>query len=204
MLAILSTVQSIHSSTGITTNLSSLQRTSVEKALRKQCHAHSQERSSAQMGVLAANAIWGYLTEENRSALRRFVHSASPYLLLKGAFHTADLPPTPSDDTPPPEAGWRTQAAALLGYLKLCGSNALSFEDEMGGRLFHMVMPAQNDAKSMLRSTKALNFHTEVVNGKFREEAPRVGLPIAPEKFALGCLRNPNSVPTITDMPLES
>jgi hypothetical protein len=180
-----------------------LQNSSIATALTQKCSNLSQEATPEIIAAEAANAIQKYLTEENRAAFAKFRSTDSPYLLLKAALDVQNLPPTPSDDRPPAESLWRQQAAALLGYLKLCDLNALSFSDEMGGRLFHMVMPAQNDHKSRLRSTKALNFHTEVVNGYFREEQPRLGLPIAPEKFALGCLRNPNGVPT-TLLPLSA
>src|SRR5213075_2276520 len=125
-----------------------------------------------------------------------------PFYLLKGLLDVAGIPDTPIDDTSPEELGWRKQAATMLGCLKLFGADAASFEDEMGGRLFHMVMPAKNSQRSLLRSTKALNFHTEVVNGLFEEEKPYFGAPMAPNVFALACLRNPNRVKT-TVLPLS-
>jgi hypothetical protein len=96
----------------------------------------------------------------------------SPYLLVRNLLSAESLPLTPTDDRSPDEQGWREQAAALLGMLAACGATAASFEDEMGGRLCHMVMPAKNSETSYSRSTKPLNFHTEVVNGYFAEEAP--------------------------------
>jgi hypothetical protein len=161
----------------------------------------SQEANPNLLATLASEVIQHSLSAEASAKIAAFKDSSTPFLWIKGAITTTGLPPTPVDDTSPEETSWRVQAATMLGFLKLCDASARSFADEMGGRLFHMVMPAKNDLRSMLRSTKALNFHTEVVNGFFREESPSLGAPIAPEKFALGCLRNPQSVAT-TVLPL--
>lgn len=186
---------------GTTTEIANLQRLSIAISLKQTCSRLSQETEPSLIADLAANIIASYLTDENRSMVARFRDSISPYLLIKSAIDVNGLPDTPTDDRSPAEGLWRLPAATLLGLLKICGANARSFQDEMGGRLFHMVMPAQNDSKSRLRSTKALNFHTEVVNGYFIEECPNLGAPIAPEIFSLACLRNPHSVPT-TVLPL--
>jgi L-asparagine oxygenase len=68
----------------------------------------------------------------------------------------------------------------------------------MNGRLAHMVMPAKNNAKFMLRSTKQLMPHTEVVNGLWPEEVySNVGnYCIAPNVFGLASIRNPNACAT--------
>lgn len=201
MFATLTIQQATSNGLSKSVGLSPLQRSSMAAEISQLTQDFSQEAQPEMLASLASKAIQRYLTEEIRMALRQFSGSNSPFLLIKGAIKTTGLPPTPTDDISPDQSSWRLQAATMLGFLKLCDANARSFEDEMGGRLFHMVMPAQNDMKSKLRSTKALNFHTEVVNGLFREESPVMGTPIAPEKFALACLRNPHSVPT-TVLPL--
>lgn len=65
-----------------------------------------------------------------------------------------------------------------------------------------MVMPANNSQKSFARSTKALHFHTEVVNGYFIEDYPIETPLISPEIFGLACIRNPVHVGT-TVLPLS-
>lgn len=201
MFATLTTSRAASTGLSKSVGLSQLRRSSIAAEIARLTEEISQEVQPDLLASLASKAILKYLTDETRTAIHRFTASNSPFLLIKGAIDTTGLPPTPNDDTSPNESAWRLQAATMLGFLKLCDANARSFKDEMGGRLFHMVMPAQNDLKSKLRSTKALNFHTEVVNGFFREENPEIGAPIAPEKFALACLRNPHSVPT-TVLPL--
>lgn len=150
-----------------------------------------------QLAHKAANSLERIFSQEGGSIIRLFKKKQNtPFLLVKGLVNTDMLPPTPTDDIVPDKKGWRIQAAALLGMLKLCEFEPASLLDEMGGRLFHMVMPASNSQKSFHRSTKPLNLHTEVVNGYFIEEGPEKGAPISPDVFGLICLRNPDRIQT--------
>lgn len=119
-----------------------------------------------------------------------------PYVVYRNIAKVSNLPLTPTDDISPKEESWRYYASIFLGIFNLHGLKAASFRDEMGGRLFHMVMPACNSSKSFHRSTKELLYHTEVVNGYFHEENPKKGAPVSPEFFGLMCLRNPDNIPT--------
>lgn len=191
-------------SSEIISGISNLQRITISRSISQQLSQLSQENAPRMMAAQAATIINAYLTEANRTLINQFrSNTGAPYFLLRGLIDTEHLPATPCDDSSPAEQGWRLQAATMLGFLKLCGAQAASFQDEMGGRLFHMVMPAKNSAQSFSRSTKRLNFHTEVVNGYFAEENPYAGAPIAPDRFALACLRNPDNVRT-TVLPLEN
>lgn len=179
------------------------QRLAISDSVKNTCLLISQEESPRPMADKSAEAISRHLTALNHVAINSFRELSNvPYALLRGAIHIGDLPETPADDVSPPTETWRSHAAAMLGYLKLFGADAASFKDEMDGRLFHMVMPANNNKRSLLRSTKALNFHTEVVNGYFHEDKPLLGSSIAPDVFALACLRNSQSVRT-TILPLS-
>jgi len=121
----------------------------------------------------------------------------SPYLLIRNFISLKTLPSTPTNDESSDPSSWQITAAAFMGLLRLTGHSARSFQEEMNGRLCHMVMPARNDEKSYRRSTKELMFHTEVVNGYFVEENPRMGQPVAPESFGLLGLRNPDNISTM-------
>lgn len=191
-------------SPALSSGISCLQRMAIAHQIRTHTAHLSQENQPRPLAAIAAPIVDKYLGNAHKNLIRQFrAGDGVPYLLLRGLLDLEGLPPTPSDDRSPAEAGWHTAAATMLGYLKLCGAQGASFVDEMGGRLFHMVMPAQNSEKSLARSTKALNFHTEVVNGYFAEEQPAPGSPIAPDVFALACLRNPHRVPT-TVLPLAA
>ncbi|WP_114192920.1 TauD/TfdA family dioxygenase [Edaphovirga cremea] len=177
-------------------------RDSISEKLYNLPASYDQERDPASLAIAAASRIADLLDPCTQSQILDFREKRqSPYLLLRNFISTENIPPTPTNDTSPDTDSWRVQAAALLGLLHLSGYVAASFQDEMGGRLCHMVMPAKNDEKSFLRSTKMLNFHTEVVNGYFGEDFPECGQTVSPEAFGLICLRNPNGTPT-TVLPL--
>ena len=184
-------------------HLSDAQKKDLSFDLELSTRSIGQETNPLAMSRLAERVLHRHVDRAQRRAIDDFGQFRNaPYLLLKNLVSTEGLPPTPVDDTSPAEEGWRVQAAALLGLLTMCGMTAASFKDEMGGRLCHMVMPAKNSDRSYARSTKALNFHTEVVNGYFIEEDPRSGAPISPESFGLVCLRNPGQVAT-TVLPID-
>lgn len=115
------------------------------------------------------------------------------YLLMRNCFSTTALPPTPCNDEAPDTSLWIEPASTLMALLGVTGHTVSSYLNEMQGRLAHMVMPAKNNEKSWVRSTKSLSPHTEVVNGHWSEMLPddTQNQIIAPEVFALACLRNP-------------
>lgn len=202
MVALSATSSNQKYASPITTEISHIQRLTISRLISDRAAALSQEFHPDALARIASQTVREYMTEANKALISQFKsNSGVPFLLLKKLIDIDHLPETPVDDSSPDELGWRKQAATMLGYLQLCGAQAASFQDEMGGRLFHMVMPAKNSEKSQRRSTKALNFHTEVVNGYFEEERPQRGAPIAPNIFSLACLRNPNQVRT-TVLPL--
>lgn len=163
----------------------------------------SQETTPDRLAALSAKIIAATLTRQQAADIHYFrTVNDTPYLILRNIAAVDGLPPTPTDDASPAEAGWRPQASVLLGLLHLAGVKAASFADEMGGRLCHMVMPAKNSEKSLHRSTKTLNFHTEVVNGYASEEHSPFGAPLSPAKFGLICLRNPQRIAT-TALPMD-
>ena len=125
-----------------------------------------------------------------------------PYLLLKRFINLNNLPATPTDDSLPPLLQWRTAASALLGSLLISRHHAASFRDEMNGRLSHMVMPANHNQASYNRSTRLLNFHTEVLDGLFQEEVTSIGPALSPEVLGFVCLRNNSNIRT-TLLPLN-
>nr|WP_242689428.1 TauD/TfdA family dioxygenase [Photorhabdus cinerea] len=177
--------------------LSNQDKNKLSQALNTISNRYTQELAPHQLADEAAKKIIQNIDSCLLSKIVEYWRTKKPpYLLFKNFISTYNLPPTPTNDITPEESGWRTQAAALLGLLKLTGYACASFQDEMGGRLCHMVMPAENSEKSFLRSTKKLNFHTEVVNGYFKEEKPDIGDPLSPESLGLICLRNPDKIPT--------
>ncbi len=177
--------------------ITSQQQIALSQHLEHACREICSEKMPYQLAACSAEILAEHLTAENLANLKLFQKTgASPFVLVKGLVTTTNLPPTPLDDSVPEKNSWKLQAAALLGILKLCGFNPASFQDEMGGRLYHMVMPAQNSLKSFIRSTKPLNLHTEVVNGYFHEEEIEFGAPLSPGAFGLMCFRNPDNIPT--------
>ncbi|WP_426576362.1 carbon starvation induced protein CsiD [Xenorhabdus stockiae] len=179
------------------------ERNAIYSSLQKIPDEYDQENTPLELEKLACNIISNNLNNDNLIKLLQFEKDNNiPFLHIKNFLPLTDYPPTPNNDLSPTKQGWKIPAAALLGLLHLTGHTARSFLDEMGGRLCHMVMPSINDEKSYLRSTKKLNFHTEVVNGYFQEENPVVGSPLSPESFGLIGLRNPDNIPT-TLLPLR-
>ncbi|CEE91710.1 hypothetical protein XNA1_550035 [Xenorhabdus nematophila str. Anatoliense] len=177
--------------------LSDRESSSLWDVIQKIPESYDQEKNPIELEFLASDAIKNTLDSKTLSKIKAFKENkAESFLLLRNFIAIKNLLPTPTNDVSPDNKGWRTPAAALLGVLRLTGHSARSFSDEMNGRLCHMVMPAKNDEKSYLRSTKKLGFHTEVVNGYFIEEDPYYGQPVSPEIFGLIGLRNPDRVAT--------
>ncbi|HYO54444.1 TauD/TfdA family dioxygenase [Archangium sp.] len=161
---------------------------------------YNQEESPTIMAAAAEialrDAMFG-LPELVRSIEQFYRRAEHGYLLLRGMFEVGELPHTPDDDTAPHFESWRSAAAILMGILQLSAHRCGSYLDESGGRLAHMVMPARNSEQSYARSTKALSFHTEVVNGYFLEEMDlRPFGAASPEVFGLVCQRNSHGVAT--------
>jgi hypothetical protein len=184
-------------------SLSGSEKANVSHAIRMRCEGICHESRPYELATQAASILQQHLNPAHLLKIKSFYETGiAPYLLVKHLVKTDALPPTPTDDNPPEGRDWQSQVASLLGLLKLCQYHPASFLDEMGGRLYHMVMPDNNSFKSFSRSTKALNLHTEVVNGYFVEESPLLGSPFSPGAFGLICLRNPDTIPT-TILPIE-
>lgn len=164
---------------------------------------YDQEQNPLELEMRSCEILKNVLDIPVRNKVESMINKNNlSYLVIRNFLSIDSLPLTPTDDSTPPNTQWRIPAAALLGILRLSGHSARSFMDEMRGRLCHMVMPARNDKKSLLRSTKKLGFHTEVVNGYFKEDLPKVGQPISPEVFGLLGLRNPDGIAT-TLLPID-
>lgn len=167
-------------------------------------HEYDQEESPLELENVAHDLLKNIIDDSVLTKIRAVSSDNKlSHIVIRNFISIKSLPYTPIDDNPPDTADWRIPATALLGLLKLSGHSARSFMDEMNGRLCHMVMPAKNNEKSFVRSTKKLGFHTEVVNGYFIEEDPIPGKPISPEVFGLLGLRNPDGIAT-TLIPLDS
>ena len=176
----------------------------LTNALRDCMQQYSQEEHPEVIAALGELTLRKHITDpEFISRIERFGFDMNyPFIHIKNLFDINSLPPTPVDDSVPDPASWRHVAGILLGILKIAGYQSGSFLDEMGGRLSHMVMPANNSEKSLVRSTKALHFHTEIVNGFFAEDYPVETPLVSPEVFGLACIRNPACVGT-TVLPLS-
>ena len=182
---------------------SSSQGRKVWNALDRIAHNYDQEKNPLELENIAHDLLKKTIDASMLKKIREIANNGMvSHLIVRNFLSIQSLPYTPTDDRPPDSAGWRIPASALLGLLRLTGHSARSFLDEMDGRLCHMVMPARNNEKSFMRSTKKLGFHTEVVNGYFYEESPDPGKPISPEVFGLLGLRNPDGIAT-TLIPLS-
>lgn len=182
---------------------SSSQGHKVWNTLDRIAHNYDQEKNPLELEIIAHDLLKKIIDESILKRIRAVAnHGVLSYIVIRNFLSIQTLPFTPTDDSPPDSADWRTPASALLGLLRLTGHSARSFMDEMDGRLCHMIMPARNNEKSFTRSTKKLGFHTEVVNGYFFEESPVPGKPVSPEVFGLLGLRNPDSIAT-TLIPLD-
>lgn len=183
---------------------SSRQGRKVWNTLDRIAHKYDQEETPLELEDAAHEVLKTIIDD---SVLKKIDaisdNHAMSHIVIRNFLSIQSLPFTPADDISPDTSGWRIPASALLGLLRLSGHSARSFLDEMNGRLCHMVMPAKNNEKSFLRSTKKLGFHTEVVNGYFTEENPAPGKPISPDVFGLLGLRNPDGIAT-TLLPLAS
>jgi len=183
---------------------SSRQGRKVWNTLDRIAHNYDQEKTPLELENVAHNLLKDIMDD---SVLRKISavsdNNTMSHVVVRNFLSIKSLPLTPTDDNSPDTSGWRIPATALLGLLRLSGHSARSFLDEMNGRLCHMVMPAKNNEKSFIRSTKKLGFHTEVVNGYFYEENPIPGKPVSPDVFGLLGLRNPDGIAT-TLIPLDS
>jgi len=183
---------------------SSRQGRKVWNALDRIAHNYDQEETPLELEDVAHDVLKTLIDD---SVLKQIFsvsdNNTMSHIVIRNFVSIQSLPFTPTDDASPDTSGWRIPASALLGLLKLSGHSARSFLDEMNGRLCHMVMPAKNNEKSFIRSTKKLGFHTEVVNGYFIEENPIQGKPVSPDVFGLLGLRNPDGIAT-TLISLES
>lgn len=183
---------------------SSRQGRKVWNALDRIAHDYDQEETPLELEDVAHDVLKTIIDD---SALKKICsvsdNNTMSHIVIRNFLSIQSLPLTPTNDASPETSGWRIPASALLGLLRLSGHTARSFLDEMNGRLCHMVMPAKNNEKSFVRSTKKLGFHTEVVNGYFIEENPIPGEPVSPDVFGLMGLRNPDGIAT-TLIPLAS
>ncbi|MBS0849992.1 carbon starvation induced protein CsiD [Citrobacter sp. JGM124] len=182
---------------------SSSQGRKVWNTLDSIAHNYDQEKNPIELENIAHDLLKKIIDDSMLKKIQEIANNEmSSHIIIRNFLAIQSLPYTPTDDCSPDSVSWRTPASALLGLLRLTGHSARSFMDEMNGRLCHMVMPARNNEKSFLRSTKKLGFHTEVVNGYFYEESPCIGKPVSPEVFGLLGLRNPDGIAT-TLIPLE-
>jgi len=182
---------------------SSSQGRKVWNTLDRIAHDYDQEINPLELENIAHDLLKKIIDEPMLKKISAVANNNMlSHIIIRNFVSIQSLPFTPTDDSTPDSAGWRIPASALLGLLRLTGHSARSFLDEMNGRLCHMVMPASNNEKSFVRSTKKLEFHTEVVNGYFVEESPEPGKPVSPEVFGLLGLRNPDGIAT-TLIPLD-
>lgn len=183
---------------------SSTQGRDVWDALDKIADNYDQEETPLELENIAHDVLKAIIDDSILNKIRAFSgNKEMSHIIIRNFLSIKTLPFTPTDDISPDTSAWRIPASALLGLLRLSGHSARSFLDEMNGRLCHMVMPAKNNEKSFIRSTKKLGFHTEVVNGYFIEENPSLGKPVSPDVFGLIGLRNPDAIAT-TLIPLTS
>lgn len=183
---------------------SSRQGREVWNALDRIAHNYDQEITPLELEGVAHDLLKKIIDDKVLQKINSVANNSMlSHIIVRNFISIQSLPFTPTDDSSPDTASWRVPATALLGLLRLSGHSARSFLDEMNGRLCHMVMPARNNKKSFIRSTKGLDFHTEVVNGYFIEENPQPGKPVSPEVFGLMGLRNPDGIAT-TLIPLDT
>lgn len=131
---------------------------------------------------------------------------AHPYLKLETVFDPLDLPDTPTDFCPVPEAeGTALARITAIASLAAINSATVSYGSENGGDLFvNLVVFPPGRGRFTVKSADKMSGHTDGVTFPlrgFRDPSDERIAP-SPDFVCLSALRNPNEVPT-TVMPLE-
>jgi L-asparagine oxygenase len=181
-------------------NLFDEKNSKIESLMRIQLDNYSQEEAPYIVSEITKHIILknNLIEDNNLKKIENFYQGKTNCLILDGCFPTQGLPPTPTNDRPPPINTWKIQASMLIALMSLTNHKVASYQGEMNGRLSHMVMPSNNNSYSHSRSTKPLLPHTEVIHGFFPEEIENLnnGASIIPHIFGLAALKNPNKAST--------
>lgn len=131
---------------------------------------------------------------------------AQPCLTLEGIFRPDDLPDTPIDFCPVPEAeGTVIARVTAIACLAAINSATVSYGSENGGDLFvNLVVFPPGRGKFTVKSADKMSGHTDGVTFPLRGYRDPVNDRIAPSPdfVCLSAMRNPKQVPT-TVMPLD-
>lgn len=129
-----------------------------------------------------------------------------PCLTLEGIFQPDDLPDTPIDFCPVPEAeGTAIARVTAIACLAAINSATVSYGSENGGDLFvNLVVFPPGRGKFTVKSADKMSGHTDGVTFPLRGYRDPLNDRIAPSPdfVCLSALRNPKQVPT-TVMPLD-
>ncbi|WP_174959071.1 TauD/TfdA family dioxygenase [Halopseudomonas pelagia] len=152
-------------------------------------------------------AIEHELNKRNCSGaeVRAFAWS-QPFLKLEAVFQPSELPDTPINFCPVPDAeGTVLARVSAIACLAIINSASVSYGSENGGDLFvNLVVFPPGRGKFTEKSADKMTGHTDGVTFPLRGYSDPVNERIAPSPdfVCLSALRNPNEVPT-TVMPLE-
>lgn len=131
---------------------------------------------------------------------------AQPCLKLENIFQPSDLPDTPTDFCPVPEAeGTALARVTAIACLAAINSATVSYGSENGGDLFvNLVVLPPGRGKFTAKSADKMSGHTDGVTFPLRGYSDPLNDRIAPSPdfVCLAALRNPKQVPT-TVMPLD-
>ncbi|KPB95408.1 Uncharacterized protein AC502_2507 [Pseudomonas syringae pv. maculicola] len=131
---------------------------------------------------------------------------AQPCLKLEGIFQPDDLPDTPTDFCPVPEAeGTVIARVTAIACLAAINSATVSYGSENGGDLFvNLVVFPPGRGKFTVKSADKMSGHTDGVTFPLRgyRDPGNDRIAPSPDFVCLSALRNPRQVPT-TVMPLD-
>ncbi len=133
------------------------------------------------------------------SAIVRQDVLSAPYVHLPKVFDPIDLPETPDDFIPVPNAdGSISGCAAALAVHGFLGLETVSYGSENSGELFVNLVRISGGGRFARKSKEGLRGHTDAVSfpfrGKLDASNPRIAP--SPDLVTLVGLRNPDEVPT--------
>ena len=134
--------------------------------------------------------------EDVLESLDLFITGVESFLLIRGAFETVNLDPTPRD-FPPTGQTWFPGAYAALALTTIAGLRAVSYLCENSGILISNLVAMEGEGRIPEKSRGDMRGHTDACSFPFTHEFdPSQNVSPAPDFVILWCYRNPDKTPT--------
>ena len=174
----------------------------MEIVLGSKFRAAVNDATAADLGSVcelarATASVW--FTTEQQALLTKLAEFDIPQLLARGAFDAGVISAGTPDRMAVSVPGSEPAIRAILNLLAGAGLQPFSFAYENDGCLAANLTPQRPDSVDRLsfqKSTKGLRGHTDASFNPSPTEFQPGSYSPSPDFLALGCIRNPDSVPT--------